>query len=118
MIETFYRNPGLTLAAIFLFGMVAGLLLAAWMIYLYWMIERHIARHNSAIREQAALKALEEAAIEIDEDKMLCAVCWEERHPGQQWHFRRRTLCIDHLLHEPGEATTAPANEREYALNP
>lgn len=97
------QNPGLTLTAIFLFGIAVGLLLAAWIAQLFWMIERHSERLRSAKREHAALGALEEAAIEINDDQMLCAQCWEERHPSHVWGFQRRTLCIEHLLRKGGQ---------------
>src|SRR5450755_467658 len=114
MVEALYQNPGLPLAASFLFGTVAGLLLAAWIIYLHWMIERHMQRQGSTIRGHAAL---EEAALEIDEDKMLCAVCWEGRHPGKEWSFQRRSFCREHLRSE--EEPAIPIHDAEnkvYAL--
>ena len=119
MIEYVYANPGLALLTSFLFGTTTGLLLAAWLIYLSGVIERYLTRRASKKREQAALKAREVKPVEIDDDKMLCALCWEERHPGQQWPLGRRTLCIDHLqgkLLEDAEDALPAAHIHEYAL--
>ena len=111
------QKPELILVALFLFGMVAGLLLAAWIIYLYWQIGKGIERLRRAIQKQRALRALEEAAIEIDDDKMICAACWQERHPGERWYLGRRTLCIQHLLEEGEPATATESTEDQtYAL--
>lgn len=97
VIDAFYRNPGLILTASFFFGTVAGLLLTAGIATLSQRSELHTQRQWHLIRERAAYETLMEETIEIDEDKMLCATCWEERHPGLRWGFQRRTLCIEHL---------------------
>lgn len=100
VIDTFYQNPRLTLVVIFLYGVAVGLFLAALMTYLYWYLERRINKQSSANQEKAALNALEEVVIEVDEDRMLCAICWEERHPGSIWSLGRRALCAKHLMSE------------------
>ena len=117
MSDAWQQNPGLILAAVFLFGIAVGLLLAVWIIHLMRWIEKYARTQSKEHKEAIALKMLEEAPIEIDEDRMLCADCWEERHPGYRWSFQRRTRCIQHLIQEQEFAQTAMTiYSKEYAF--
>ncbi len=105
------------LTDIFLLGLFAGLLLALWSIYLYWISRRHKNRQLTRKKEQEALNALEEQPIEIDDEGMICAHCWEDRHPGQLWSLRRRILCVKHLLqNDQGDTSRQDKHTQTYAL--
>ncbi len=92
-----YQLPGLILLAIFAFGIVAGLLLAVGTTHLYWLMGRQTDKRSRANEERAALQALAEQPVEIDDDRMLCARCWEDRHPGQVWSLHIGSpLCAEH----------------------
>jgi len=112
MIESFYENPWPMLTAAFVLGLAGGLILAAWMIQIYWILSKRTKRWNQAIQEEMALRVLVEQPIEIDEDRMICAICWQERHPGQIWMLTWLTQhCKKHLDTESALA------EEEYAIS-
>src|SRR5437763_11455968 len=110
MLNSFY--PGSTLIVMLFLGVLWGQLLMAWWLYLPWVI----SRQRRARRREAALATLRRfveevivserkrhegrqtgisiaqfsalgAAEAIEEDRMLCTVCWKERHPGSLWPF-------------------------------
>lgn len=101
------------LTAAFVLGLAGGLILAAWIIQIYWMLSKRTEKRHRAIQEEIALKALAGQPVEIDESRMLCAVCWEERHPGQTWSLTWLTQrCKKHQT-----AESACALEKEYAVS-
>jgi hypothetical protein len=103
-----YQFPGLLLLAIFAFGLVAGLLLAVGIMYLSWFLGRQTDKRSRANEERAALEALAEHPVEIDDTRMLCARCWEDRHPGQVWSLRiSPPLCAEH------QHAACPEQDRE-----
>jgi hypothetical protein len=105
------QHPGL----VFIDGIAIGILLMVWIIHLYQIMKRHTTRRSQAIEERVALKALEASPVEIDDDRMLCPICWESKHPGQAWSLRIGSHCREHLL------TGTPSDKnregyQEYAL--
>ena len=112
MIDSIYQHPGEALFASFLFGTVAGLLIAVVIIWVIWTLEQ-VLRYREKLARARQEPTARVAPLVSDEDHMPCAICWEKRHPGLSWGFKRRTLCMEHLTSELG-----PAQEeyQEYAL--
>ena len=92
------QEPGLILFAVFAYGTVTGLLLAVGIAALDRFTRRHMDKRSRAREKYAALLARAEQPVEIDDDCMLCPVCWESRHPGQTWSLRIGSFCMEHLL--------------------
>jgi len=112
-----YQHPGTTLLIGFLLGTTEGFLIAVARTHIIRTLEQHRERKAKARQEEAARLSQEEAALEIEEDRMTCAVCWEDRHPGQQWPFSRCTLCLEHIIAEPALAPTEESqHKKEVAL--
>ncbi len=88
--------PGLMLMAMFLLGVLWGILLMGWCFYLPWIIKRQ----SQALPKRVTLASMKEAPLEVDDGSIICAVCWEERHPGMLWPFHctalQSTLCKAH----------------------
>jgi hypothetical protein len=111
VIESFYQHPGLTLLATLTFGITVGLLLAAWILHLALICERY-ARNRS---RKAAIHAETQnprEEIPVDDERMICRVCWEARHPGQRWAWRWQTLCQKHLK----DTHASSSRERLHSL--
>lgn len=106
----------------YMFGITTGLFLALCLIqveqvFRNWYSQRQQNKLEQIALRQAALRArAREEATEIDDDRMMCAVCWEQRHPGIAWPWQRRTLCIDHLMVERGSSQAAD-QKQEYAMH-
>jgi hypothetical protein len=110
-----HQYSGLVLLAVFADGFVAGMLLVAWIIQFRQTLRRYTIRRKRAIEEQAALRALEERPVEIDDDCMLCPLCWEDRHPGQVWwSVHIGSYCAKHKLEAPPE--TRREEHQDYVL--
>jgi len=61
-----------------------------------------------------ALAAVEETPIDVDDARMLCPTCWENRHPGLRWFLRERVLCHEHAA--IGTAETREGNDQKHAV--
>jgi hypothetical protein len=93
-----YQHPGTTLLIGFLLGTTDMFLIAIARTRIARALARRRKRRAKARQEAAALQAHEEAPIEVEDDRIACPLCWEGRHPGQHWPFRRYIACRDHLI--------------------
>jgi hypothetical protein len=118
MINQAYQHS----VVIFLFGIATGLLLAISIGQSCGLLRTEASDHRRRQKEtergdsgkhslRSIRRAIPEEIPEIEDDRMLCVLCWEERHPGLHWPFGRYlgkyTFCTEHRtkigsLNQPG----------------
>lgn len=100
MIVYLFQHPGVTLLIGFLLGATDMFLIAVARTRIARALEQRRKKEARAQRDAKALQALllySKKPLILHESRMTCAICWEGRHPGQHWPFRKHTPCSEHL---------------------
>jgi hypothetical protein len=95
---------GWLLMTTYLAGTGTGILGATALHALRQKYMDHLQRQQSAIQELGAIEAHEEQPDQIEDDRIGCPLCWENRHPGQLWPMRSYVPCREHTSEQPGAA--------------
>src|SRR5450759_3375093 len=95
---------GWMLTTIYLAGTGTGILGVTAFHALRRKYTDHLQQHQRAIQELRAIEAHEEEPDQIEDDRITCPQCWEDRHPGQIWPMRSYVPCLEHTSERPSLA--------------
>lgn len=106
---------GWMLTTIYLAGTGTGILGVTAFHTLRRKYTDHLQHQQRAIQEIQALHAYKEQPDQIEDDRITCPHCWEDRHPGQLWPMRSYAPCLKHISERQGLAEE-DQHSREVAL--